>query len=102
ARAGPGPLRSLCAYLAGGADAAVPGRDRAGGHRPVCPVRVRHPRCPATARIAIDHWHLVRLANDVVTEVRQRITRQLHQRRGLASDPVSITPHPIPTTGPVL
>src|SRR5690606_22137250 len=40
------------------------------------------------ARIAVDHWHLVRLANDMLTEVRQRVTRQLHQRRGLASDPV--------------
>ena len=25
------------------------------------------------ARIAVDHWHLVRLANDMVTEVRQRV-----------------------------
>ena len=40
------------------------------------------------ARIAVDHWHLVRLANEMVTEVRQRVTRQLHERRGLASDPV--------------
>jgi transposase len=47
-------------------------------------VRAALPR----ARIAVDHWHLVRLANDVVTEVRQRVTRQLHQRRGLVSDPV--------------
>jgi transposase len=40
------------------------------------------------ARIAVGHWHLVRLANEMVTEVRQRVTRQLHQRRGLASDPM--------------
>jgi transposase len=40
------------------------------------------------ARIAVDHWHLVRLANDMLTEVRQRVTRQLHRRRGLVSDPV--------------
>ena len=40
------------------------------------------------ARIAVDHWHLVRLANDMVTEVRQRVTRTLHERRGLATDPV--------------
>ncbi len=40
------------------------------------------------ARIAVDHWHLIRLANDMLTEVRQRVTRQLHQRRGLATDPV--------------
>jgi transposase len=40
------------------------------------------------ARIAVDHWHLVRLANDMLTEVRQRVSRQLHQRRGLVCDPV--------------
>jgi transposase len=40
------------------------------------------------ARIAVDRWHLVRLANDMVTEVRQRVTRTLYGRRGLASDPV--------------
>jgi transposase len=25
------------------------------------------------AQIAVDHWHLVRLANDMLTEVRQRV-----------------------------
>jgi transposase len=38
------------------------------------------------ARIAVDHWHLVRLANDMLTQVRQRVTRQRHGRRGLAAD----------------
>jgi transposase len=33
------------------------------------------------ARIAVDHWHLVRLANEMVTEVRQRLCRQRHGRR---------------------
>jgi transposase len=40
------------------------------------------------ARIAVDHWHLVRLANEVVTEVRQRVAREQHGRRGLAADPM--------------
>jgi transposase len=40
------------------------------------------------ARIAVDRWHLVRLANDMVTEVRQRVTRTLYERRGLATDAV--------------
>jgi transposase len=40
------------------------------------------------ARIAVDHWHLVRLANDMLTQVRQRVTRQRHERRGIRSDPV--------------
>src|SRR3712207_8520178 len=35
------------------------------------------------ARIAVDHWHLVRLANEMVTEVRQRVARERHGRRGL-------------------
>ena len=38
------------------------------------------------ARIAVDHWHLVRLANDMVTEVRQRVAREQHGRRGLKTD----------------
>lgn len=40
------------------------------------------------ARIAVDKWHLVALANLMVTQVRQRITRQLHGRRGIATDKV--------------
>ena len=40
------------------------------------------------ARIAVDHWHLVRLANDMVTEVRQRVARERHARRGITADPV--------------
>jgi transposase len=40
------------------------------------------------ARIAVDHRHLVRLANDMVTEVRQRVARERHGRRGITADPV--------------
>ncbi|OFE15185.1 hypothetical protein BA895_22790 [Humibacillus sp. DSM 29435] len=40
------------------------------------------------ARIAVDKWHLVALANLMVTQVRQRIARQLHGRRGVATDKV--------------
>ena len=40
------------------------------------------------AKIAVDHWHLVRLGNQLVTDVRQRVTRDLYGRRGLASDRV--------------
>jgi transposase len=39
------------------------------------------------ARIAVDHWHLVKLANDMVTEVRQRVARERHGRRGRKPDP---------------
>ncbi|MDP9436120.1 MAG: transposase [Actinomycetota bacterium] len=38
-------------------------------------------------RIVVDHWHLVRLANQMVTEVRQRVRRQTHARRGRSTDP---------------
>jgi transposase len=40
------------------------------------------------ALIAVDKWHLVALANQMVTEVRQRVTRSLLGRRGTAADPV--------------
>jgi transposase len=40
------------------------------------------------ARIAVDKWHLVALANQMVTEVRQRVTRELLGRRGTVADPV--------------
>jgi len=38
-------------------------------------------------RIAVDKWHLVALANTMVTDVRQRVTRQLLGRRGTTADP---------------
>jgi transposase len=39
-------------------------------------------------KIAVDKWHLVALANQVVTEVRQRVTRDLLGRRGTVADPM--------------
>jgi transposase len=39
------------------------------------------------ARIVVDHWHLIRLANQMVTEVRQRVQREQHGRRGTSADP---------------
>jgi len=40
------------------------------------------------AKIAVDKWHLVALANQMVTEVRQRVTRDLLGRRCTVADPV--------------
>ncbi len=40
------------------------------------------------ARIAADKWHLVALANQVVTEVRQRVTRERYGRRGTTAERV--------------
>ena len=39
------------------------------------------------AVIAVDHFHLVMLANKTVTAVRQRVTRDLFDRRGRKTDP---------------
>ena len=39
------------------------------------------------AQIAVDHFHLVMLANKTVTAVRQRVTRDLLGRRGRTIDP---------------
>jgi transposase len=39
-------------------------------------------------RIAVDKWHLVALANTMVTEVRQRVTRTLLGRRGTVADSI--------------
>jgi transposase len=39
------------------------------------------------AALAVDHFHLVLLANRAVTAVRQRVTRDLLARRGRATDP---------------
>jgi transposase len=39
------------------------------------------------AQIAVDHFHLIMLANKVVTAVRQRVTHDLLDRRGRNSDP---------------
>lgn len=39
------------------------------------------------ARIVADRFHLVRLANQMVTEVRQRAIRERHGRRGGKHDP---------------
>lgn len=40
------------------------------------------------ARIAVDKWHLVALANQMLTEVRQRVTRTRLGRRGTSADRV--------------
>ena len=39
------------------------------------------------ATIVVDHFHVVKLANDTVAEVRRRIATQLRGRRGRKTDP---------------
>ena len=40
------------------------------------------------ATLVVDHWHLHRLANLMVTQVRQRVTQQVHGHRGRANQDV--------------
>jgi transposase len=44
-------------------------------------------RALPSAQIVVDHFHLVRLANQAVTRVRQRVTREHLGRRGTTKDP---------------
>jgi transposase len=37
------------------------------------------------ARVSVDHWHVVRLVNEMVTKVRRRRVWELHERRGRAT-----------------
>ena len=51
------------------------------------------------AQLVVDHFHLVKLANDAVTGVRRRVTWELRNRRGRKVDPetrdtASATLHP--------
>jgi transposase len=79
---GPGQVRGLRRRLAGRAAQAFregielvvidPSAPYAAGVRAALP----------HARIAVDKWHLVALANQMVTEVRQRVTRERLGRRG--------------------
>ena len=48
------------------------------------------------AKIAVDRWHLVALANQMVTEVRQRVTRDLLGRRVEKDTERALIRHPGP------
>jgi transposase len=51
------------------------------------PWRAAVERALPQAQIVVDHFHLVRLANQAITRVRQRITREHLGRRGTMKDP---------------
>ena len=38
------------------------------------------------AAVSVDHFHMVLLANDMLTQVRQRVSREQNGRRGLKTD----------------
>jgi transposase len=48
---------------------------------------VRTPGLLPNARLVVDHFHLVKLANDALTKVRRRVTWDLRDRRGRKIDP---------------
>ncbi len=48
---------------------------------------IRTPGLLPNATLVVDHFHLVKLANDAVTKVRRRITWELRDRRGRKIDP---------------
>ena len=48
---------------------------------------VRTPGLLPNATLVVDHFHLVKLANDALTQVRRRITWDLRERRGRKIDP---------------
>jgi transposase len=56
---------------------------------------------PRTA-VSIDAFHLVKLGNDMLTEVRQRLTQQVHGRRGRSIDPVWANPRLLLRAGDTL
>jgi transposase len=45
------------------------------------------PELLPNAQLVVDHFHLVKLANDAVTAVRRRVTWELRNRRGRKVDP---------------
>lgn len=48
---------------------------------------IRTPGLLPNATIVVDHFHLVKLANDALTKVRHRVTWDLRDRRGRKLDP---------------
>jgi len=48
---------------------------------------IRTPGLLPNATVVVDHFHLVKLANDAVTKVRRRVTWDLRHRRGRKLDP---------------
>jgi len=54
---------------------------------PSAPFAVAIRRVLPRATIVVDHWHLVRLANQMVTDVRQRVAREQLGRRGRTARP---------------
>jgi hypothetical protein len=48
---------------------------------------IRTPGLLPNATLVVDHFHLVKIANDALTKVRRRVTWDLRDRRGRRADP---------------
>jgi transposase len=48
---------------------------------------IRMPGLLPNATLVVDHFHLVKIANDALTKVRRRVTWDLRDRRGRRADP---------------
>ena len=48
---------------------------------------IRTPGLLPNATVVVDHFHLVKLANDALTKVRRRVTWDLRDRRGRRDRP---------------
>jgi transposase len=87
ARPGPGPLRGGGHRLAVRAGPGL-ARDQVEvvALDPSAPFAAAIRRLLPQATIVVDHFHLVRLANQMLTEVRQRVAREQLGRRGRKAD----------------
>ena len=54
---------------------------------PSAPYAAGIPMALPHARVVLDHFQLVMLANQALTDVRQRVSREQHDRRGRTADP---------------
>ena len=78
-----------------GAQPGLAGPHRGGGDRPVRGVQESLTEQLPNAKISVDPFHLVQLANLMVTRVRQRLIREREQRRGRKVDPAWANRRPL-------
>ena len=63
------------------------GRDHSRDYRPVGVLAKAVREALPDAVLVADRYHLVALANDMLTQVRQRVIRETEGRRGRKTDP---------------
>jgi len=78
----PGPLRCGGDRLARPAEFRLRDGIEVVAIDPSAPFAATIRRALPDAWLVVDHWHLHRLANQMLTRVRQRATQQVHGHRG--------------------